>query len=403
MVNINIKLRFWITLLMLFYFTFIIFCFLDSYLLRIKINDGYVVGDWVINYQDGGFKARGLSGTIILFISDVTGLFIGKIIFGINLILYGLFGCLTSYLLSRIWWKIEHVLFLLLPTSFLFLINDEYAVGRKETILYVLFLFFLIFFDKIKKNNKFFLFIFSALFLIALFFHELILFYFPYFILVLIIDYKINNEKVDFKKIVFFSLLIIVPSMFIFFLGGDLNQGNTWLILKKYGLSQDVMTGILSWPKKVNVLAFAKEHNYYLYSVPLIFTYIVILFSILRLQLEKKTKVCFIVLVLFIFIFTFPLFFLAIDWGRWIHIHVIMIVLTYFYFSKNNNLLFFESVNINVKIAQLFYLLAFTIVGLILLFFTTMKHVDDGFVIGNSNTYIELKNIYYNILQWFRS
>ncbi|MEG2333179.1 hypothetical protein, partial [Chryseobacterium sp.] len=35
-------------------------------------SDGYILGDWLINYQDGGFKRRGLSGSFFFLIQDFT-------------------------------------------------------------------------------------------------------------------------------------------------------------------------------------------------------------------------------------------------------------------------------------------------------------------------------------------
>jgi hypothetical protein len=29
-------------------------------------DDGYILADWLINYEDGGFKRRGLSGSFFL-------------------------------------------------------------------------------------------------------------------------------------------------------------------------------------------------------------------------------------------------------------------------------------------------------------------------------------------------
>jgi hypothetical protein len=36
-------------------------------------SDGYILGDWLVNYQDGGFKRRGLSGSFFFLLQDMTG------------------------------------------------------------------------------------------------------------------------------------------------------------------------------------------------------------------------------------------------------------------------------------------------------------------------------------------
>lgn len=42
----------------------------EYYYLVIK-HDSWILGDWLINYQDGGFKRRGFMGTVFLKIYDI--------------------------------------------------------------------------------------------------------------------------------------------------------------------------------------------------------------------------------------------------------------------------------------------------------------------------------------------
>ena len=58
------------------YLYIIVFTFLHN-----RKNDGYVLGDWLINYQDGGFKRRGLLGSLILLIHDSIGIKLEMIVF----------------------------------------------------------------------------------------------------------------------------------------------------------------------------------------------------------------------------------------------------------------------------------------------------------------------------------
>jgi hypothetical protein len=407
-IKVNVKYRLIISVLTMFTFAFIIYAFLDTFIFRIKINDGYAVGDWMINYEDGGFKRRGLSGTCIMFLSRMTGVYVGKIIFFINIFCYILFGFQCIYLWSKKRWKIDNFIVLLLPTSLFFIINDEYAVGRKETLLYVMYMFFLIVLNKYKSINWKWTAFFTIVLLFTLLLHELVLFYFPYFLIVVYVNDKINKEKIEYIKYITFTSVIILSSLIIFLFGGDLNQGNTWLILKNYGLSKDVMYGILSWPKegfganKLNALPFAKEHNYITYIIPFIITYSVFIISFLRIDLLKKIKKEFLFLIIGEFIFTLPLFYLTIDWGRWIHIHTIMLLLTFFYFTSQNNFHFFETIQLKFRLKKISGMIAVILIVIFVLFNSSSKHVDKGYIIGKSNTYLELKQIYYYILEWLR-
>ena len=44
-------------------------------------SEGYILGDWLINYQDGGFKRRGLSGSFFFLLQDFTGLSLNVLVF----------------------------------------------------------------------------------------------------------------------------------------------------------------------------------------------------------------------------------------------------------------------------------------------------------------------------------
>ena len=114
---------------------------LPSLYKRIAWCDGYALGDWMINYEDGGFKRRGLSGSIFIFLSNLTGIYVGKIVFSTIAIFYTSYLGMLIYYFRKIRFDFSLLLFLLLPTTLLFPINDLYAFGRKEIILFNLFLF----------------------------------------------------------------------------------------------------------------------------------------------------------------------------------------------------------------------------------------------------------------------
>lgn len=79
---------------------------------RISWCDGYALGDWLINYEDGGFKRRGFSGSMFIFLSKVTGIYIGKLVFVFISVLYILFITQCILFLRKI--KIDFSLILIL-------------------------------------------------------------------------------------------------------------------------------------------------------------------------------------------------------------------------------------------------------------------------------------------------
>jgi hypothetical protein len=65
-------------------FLLIFFCFSINQLWIAAIScDPYTQGDWLINYQDGGFKRRGLSGSIMFFLQDISALRLQSIVFSV--------------------------------------------------------------------------------------------------------------------------------------------------------------------------------------------------------------------------------------------------------------------------------------------------------------------------------
>lgn len=68
------------------------FVFIFYKLFRINYqNHPYILGDWLINYYDGGFKRRGLSGIFVFFIQDILNIDIQMIVFMIQISFYTLF------------------------------------------------------------------------------------------------------------------------------------------------------------------------------------------------------------------------------------------------------------------------------------------------------------------------
>src|SRR6185436_17916032 len=79
--------------LVFFFFCLAVFSaiFLYRFHFYPDFGNGFITGDWLINYEDGGFKRRGLSGTILFFIQDITHLKLTWIIYSIQLSLLILF------------------------------------------------------------------------------------------------------------------------------------------------------------------------------------------------------------------------------------------------------------------------------------------------------------------------
>jgi hypothetical protein len=236
--------------------------------------------------------------------------------------------------------------------------------------------------------------------LIATLFHELVVFYVPYIMLVYLRDY-IQLKKGNLSKILIIGLSTFVPAFLIFIYGAAVNEGGSWLIFKELGISNNIMEGIFSWPKEgfgkgqVNALQFASKNNYSIYFLSYIITFSVFLIVLIKNKIGKITFYQSLVFHFLLLTLSFPIFFLTIDWGRWLNIHFIcMLLLVSLYYPKIKSLDTF-SIQINDLQSVFFYIKIFVL--FLFMFGFTMKHVDIGFQLGQNNLLVELRDIFWQI------
>jgi hypothetical protein len=394
--------------LLVLFCAYLFYCTILLFWYRISWCDGYALGDWLINYEDGGFKRRGLSGSFFLWTSRMTGLYVGKLIFMFILFWYISFFGLLLYHLRKYRFSLWYWGLLFCPTILPFVINDFYAFGRKEIVFFLIGIIFLIGLEKNWTKSWWFISLVSCYIFVFTFFHEIFIFYLPYLIFMILIDYKKKSIKLEHNKIGVIILSSLIPTVAIFFFGGDINQGNTWITLKSYGLSPNVMNGIMTWPKEgfgpgeKNALTFAFAHNYKTYLIPLILTYILFV-TYLKINSNKILTIKkFSVYFLCMLIYSSPLFFLSIDWGRWLNIHFVFIFLILsqllpIYNNENKYLTKSMFTKNNIIIGSL------TLVIILLnSFFYTMHHVDNGITFGENIFLTNLRDYFWIIRHLYK-
>ena len=155
--------------------------------------DGWVIGDWLINYE-AGFVRRGLSGFLIIGLSDLINLKPNITVGLIQTVLYVAYMSIFYFLSSRKKMTVWFCILLLSPVTLLFPILNMPATGRKEIILYFLFLLYVLLLEKKMMKSRLAILFFSAALLVATLFHELIFFYTPYFIVAAWLKSKIDND-----------------------------------------------------------------------------------------------------------------------------------------------------------------------------------------------------------------
>ncbi|MDQ1160415.1 hypothetical protein QE422_000783 [Chryseobacterium sp. SORGH_AS 447] len=311
-------------------------------------DDGYILADWLINYQDGGFKRRGLSGSFFFLLQDLTGLSLNYLVYAVQfLIISGFFWLYTKL----IRYKITDLLYLSLLLSalgFVGLLNTVTYVGKKEFIVFLLFTWFVYLLDrnKLTKNREY---VFCIALFITTFLHEVVLFYVPYFAIAL----YLKTGRFKFKRYIKYFVAVGIPTVFILLLGKNVNEGMSLQILAERGVHPTY--GIFYW--NINEREYIRQHSseYVLYLLSLAIS----IFHIgYYLKFLKDRKILSILLI-GTFLFSLPLFYLAIDWGRWMYIHMMLMIILFALLLRNGqSVCAFEKIRVNTK----FYITLFIII-----------------------------------------
>ncbi|KMQ66269.1 hypothetical protein ACM46_01600 [Chryseobacterium angstadtii] len=299
-----------------------------TYSLIVTKKGGWYLGEWLINYQDGGFKRRGFFGSLFVFINEVTRVNLEYIVFSFLLLVYTWF----FYLLIRLFLKEKNNLLVLalvlLPAGFGMMIKDPTIAAKKEILFFLLYLIYIICL-RAKVTIKDY--VLTLFILIAILTHEAAFFYLPF----VGFAYFMKNEgsALDkLRKIFFYQFLPAVITMLLLYkFGLSVNTENSVLFLKNHGLVFDEL-GIYEYDTNYNVRSFYKAHiySYQTYAISVLFGSLTFLIYC-KLNRLKINPVFLIIQTTFLI----PLFYMALDWGRWINIFFILLTL---YVAAENKL-----------------------------------------------------------------
>jgi len=291
----------------------------------------YKYADWLINYS-AGFVRRGLSGEIILLLSEALELPPSQIYLAILLILYAA----TIFLMFRKYRNLffsTAVLFLLFPTSIFFWILDSGTIGRKEILLY---LFALVLYESVKDKiplSRFQWMVFGGFAGLIVMMHEGMFFFLPIvFLFVHLFSPFPSRGKFLLNAAIFFgpafcALIFSVHSSSVETIGPILDA------LPDHGthlasLCRDHMTGAICWlqmgPERAGE-AFWRPGAFGLVRMAsMIFIYLFLLLFVLFHTTSDALRARAFFFLILGFLFSAPLFFVAVDWGRWISIVTIL-------------------------------------------------------------------------------
>ena len=300
---------------------------------------GWAIGDWLVNFQ-AGFVRRGLSGYLTGLLSGLFHLKLNMTMMLLQMMFYA--ACMSVFFLLFYRKKLNawFLAALFSPATLLFTVFDANAAGRKEIILFFLFAVYLLLLKKGALKSVYAVLIFSIALLAATLFHELVFFYTPYFFLAAWLQAQTDHTPFNVSKSILAvagSWLIILP---IYFFGRNIDGYAICEGLKAQGLPDSICLGILSWPADYgvkNVIQFAGESHYlFVYGTTFLLSLIPFLLLVRSLNVPGITLKRFTVVLFFLLVFSSPLFFLAVDWGRWLNIHFMLLLFSATLLLKNN-------------------------------------------------------------------
>lgn len=288
-------------------------CIQNSYIQIVFHKNGWYLGEWLINYQDGGFKRRGLFGTLFIWINELTGIKLEFIVFTFVAALYSLFFSLLISLFARKKNTLLTISVLLLPAGLGMILKDPTIIAKKEIVIFIFYLIYFLLLESKKavKNIMITLFI-----IIAILNHEAAFFYIPFVSFTYFVkDPSQTITKI--KNILFYHLAPATVMMLILYkFGYSISTENSIQFLENHGLKL-VLKGIYGYDPHYNVLNFYQSHSYgyltYLISIFLASFTFIIYCKANKITINRNFLIIQTV-------FLLPLFYIAYDWGRWVNI-----------------------------------------------------------------------------------
>ena len=353
----------------------IFFSLISTYVIlnifRSSISFDWTFQDWLINYE-GGFVRRGLSGEIILRTSSFFDVQIQFTYFCILSILSLLFYLLFFDFLRKEKLNFQNLFIILSPLSISFIIYNFGAIGRKEILLFIIFLIFIFLLSSIKKRELsiFFLIIFFPLVLLL---HEGLIFFISAFLVIFLFEINKTNKKFIFLTI--FIFILISLSTFILMI---IFKGNTAQVevicssLSDYPIEGCFLGSAISMLSSVHTLdnvfnnlwvrVFEDKYLYYYPIFAIIAFYPLIKNSFqycFNISVGNKIyKLNFSTIAIIYFVNSLPLYIFAHDWGRWLHINYILLMITFFYLKRVNKIYPKNSERIVYMLPELFLSIA---------------------------------------------
>ncbi|MEO6187061.1 MAG: hypothetical protein ABIP38_10465 [Steroidobacteraceae bacterium] len=293
------------------------------YYLQVNLGgENYKTADWLINFE-GGPVRRALIGQILYLMSEA-GPALKWVVFGVQVATYALvfFQVHRLYLLRRR--GPEWLVVFLCPAFLLFPFYDPQGGFRKEILVFVSFGGLALFYAR-KKLTSTVIALSLAVFLLAGFSHELTAFTLPFFAWLLFKAHRSGqiSARQAAETITLFSVVALGCLIGAAMYPGTVPvQEGICASLSGRGFAPDICDGAIRWLGVGREAAFERVIEMLPLYLPVYPVLFVLAMIPLLLSSWWKDNVA---LLLTGFAFMLPLFVMATDWGRWIHIYVFFV------------------------------------------------------------------------------
>ena len=308
------------------------------YLYFLRVNEiqfdfkhhGYITGDWLINYTNGLVR-RGLFGEIAMQTHRWFGNSPVEAVLTTKYLAYAIL-CIAIVLLAIVKGiGFIEILLLISPWALMFDLNDPGGSGRKEILLFASFAVFTLLQVFSKSPPKLIFkrwdFYYLLMVMVALAFtHEGLIFFFPFFYLPLYLKRGLNKSDFLTFFIPYLVSILVLVVLYVFFKGNKetadaiCNSLNPWSVNGSLGC--DAIHLLAGKHPKAHI-GFIKSFT------PLLLLTIVPIYCYGR-WIAGLTKYHLLLAMVITLLLTVPLYGIAIDWGRWIHISGLLFFVTFF-------------------------------------------------------------------------
>jgi hypothetical protein len=325
----------------------------------------WVTGDWLIHYSNG-FIRRGLLGEIALLIANYTNQSILNIILWLKFSTYLLWLIAFYFIALRRKIGIIELVLIASPWAFLFDLHDPQGSGRKEILLFATYALYLVllsskeaFSNHFYKTSIFWYLLFTLPILTIT--HEGLFFYFPFFCLPLVLIKRIHLSLLVFFIPYLISCVLLI-FLYLFFKGDSIDVKAICDNITLHQISPSICQGAIN---SLNPSPIYFSALYFKLYLPIFLLTTIPQFFYLRLSTGFSIKKSLMIL-FWCWIPTLPLYFISVDWGRWIHISALLILmLSIFLKTKYRG---FVTIDLAILLVGLFYIFCWfiphSIVGL---------------------------------------